>query len=111
MHLTFRIGIELHDDVIEHCKTSIAKWRTATVQDGNGGSTFRFVDGTADIHIIKGNGLNIVKSMGEGVVGFDRIYIGAAVDKEDLANIIELLGPGGILVGPGEYSECFVSIS
>jgi len=93
-------GIELHDDVIEHCKTSIAKWRPATVQDANGGSTFRFVNATTDIHIIKGNGLNIVKSMGEGVVGFDRIYIGAAVDKEDLANIIELLSPGGILVGP-----------
>ncbi len=111
LHRIFLSGIELHDDVIEHCKTSIAKWRPATVQDANGGSTFRFVNATTDIHIIKGNGLNIVKSMGEGVVGFDRIYIGAAVDKEDLANIIELLSPGGILVGPGEYSECFVSFS
>ena len=64
-------------------------------------STFHFVDATADIHIIKGNGLNILKTVGEGAVGFDRIYIGAAVDKADLANIIELLSPGGILVGPG----------
>jgi len=93
-------GVELHDDVIEHCKTSIAKWKTAAVEDRNEGPTFHFVDATADIHIIKGNGLNILTSQGEGVVGFDRIYIGAAVDKEDLANIIELLSPGGILVGP-----------
>lgn len=89
--------------MIEHCKTSIAKWKpTTTVESKHECSTFRFVDATAEIHIIKGNGLNILKSAGEGVAGFDRIYIGAAVDKEDLANIIELLSPGGILVGPGK---------
>lgn len=55
----------------------------------------------ADIQIIKGNGLNILKTKGEGIVGFDRIYIGAAVDKEDLDSITKLLSPGGILVGPG----------
>ena len=88
--------------MIDHCKTSIAKWRPATVESRNEGSTFRFVDATADIHIIKGNGLNILKTEGEGNVGFDRIYLGASVDKEELANIIELLSPGGILVGPGK---------
>ena len=36
------------------------------------------------IIVIKGNGLNITKTRGEGVVGFDRIYIGAAVDRDDL---------------------------
>lgn len=86
--------------MIDHCKTSIAKWRSATVESRNEGSTFRFVDATADIHIVKGNGLSILKTEGEGNVGFDRIYLGAAVDKEDLASIIELLSPGGILVGP-----------
>ena len=50
--------------------------------------------------VIKGNGLNIMKTRGEGVVGFDRIYIGAAVDRDDLENITKLLTPGGILVGP-----------
>jgi hypothetical protein len=92
----------LHDDVIDHCKISIAKWRPATVESRIECSTFHFEDATADIHIIKGNGLNISKTEGEGNVGFDRIYLGAAVDKEDLANIIELLSPGGILVGPGK---------
>ncbi|KAL7534664.1 hypothetical protein ACHAXR_006022 [Thalassiosira sp. AJA248-18] len=93
-------GVELHDDVIEHCKASIDKWKTNTVEERDGISTFHFMDSTADIQIIKGNGLNILKTKGESVVGFDRIYIGAAVDKEDLANITKLLSPGGILVGP-----------
>jgi len=93
-------GVELHDDVIDHCKSSIAKWKTNTVEEVNGISVFRFKDSTADIQIIKGNGLNILKNKGESAVGYDRIYIGAAVDKEELANITKLLSPGGILVGP-----------
>jgi len=44
--------------------------------------------------------LNIMKTRGEGVVGFDRIYIGAAVDRDDLESITKLLTPGGVLVGP-----------
>lgn len=52
------------------------------------------------IIVIKGNGLNIMKTKGEGVVGFDRIYIGAAVDRDDLESITKLLTPGGVLVGP-----------
>ena len=52
------------------------------------------------IIVVKGNGLNITKTRGEGVVGFDRIYIGAAVDRDDLESITKLLTPGGILVGP-----------
>ena len=94
-------GVELNSDVIEHCKTSIAKWKTNTVEEKGEISIFHFTDGTADIQIIKGNGLNISTTKGESVVGFDRIYIGAAVDKEDLATISKLLSPGGILVGPG----------
>jgi hypothetical protein len=35
-------------------------------------------------------------------VGFDRIYIGAAVDRDEFGKIVKLLSPGGILVGPGE---------
>lgn len=107
----YQIGVELHDDVIEHCKSSISKWKANTVEVRNEISVFHFSDNTADIQIIKGNGLNILKTKGESVVGFDRIYIGAAVDKEDLANITKLLSPGGILVGPGMflyYENCFI---
>jgi protein-L-isoaspartate O-methyltransferase len=95
-------GVELHDDVIEHCKASITKWKPSTTEESNGISTICFADGTPDIKIIKGNGLNISNTKGESVVGFDRIYIGAAVDKEDLSNITKLLSPGGILVGPAD---------
>jgi len=93
-------GVELHDDVIHHCKASIAKWKSNVVDDDGSISTIRFMDNTADIKLIKGNGLNIIESKGESVAGFDRIYIGAAVDKQALANITKLLSPGGILVGP-----------
>ena len=98
-----KTGVELHDDVIEHCKTSIAKWKNITIESrADEVSIVHFIDSAiADIQIIKGNGLNILKTKGEGIVGFDRIYIGAAVDKEDLESITKLLSPGGILVGPG----------
>jgi len=99
---SLNFGVELHDDVIQHCKASIAKWKTSAIEERNGTTTFHFMDHSADIQIIKGNGLKILKNQGESVVGFDRIYIGAAVDKEDLANITKLLSPGGILVGPAE---------
>lgn len=95
-------GVELHDDVIQHSKASIAKWRTNMIEEKDGVSTIHFLDDTADMQIVKGNGLSILKTRGESVVGFDRIYIGAAVDKEDLDVIIKLLSPGGVLVGPVE---------
>ena len=87
---------------------SIAKWKTNSVEEREHASTFHFMDTTPNIQVVKGNGLNIVNDKGESVVGFDRIYIGAAVDKEDFKRIVKLLSPGGILVGPGELSgaEC-----
>ena len=103
---SLHIGVELHDDVILHCKESVVRWKTNThvTSENDGRYVFHFVeeDDIADIQIIKGNGLNISTSQGEGVVGFDRIYVGAAVSRSDLANITSLLSPGGILVGPGE---------
>jgi protein-L-isoaspartate O-methyltransferase len=98
----FGTGVELHDDVIEHCKSSIAKWKTNAVEEQADVSTIHFMDITPNIQLVKGNGLNVIKDKGESVVGFDRIYIGAAVDKEDFKNIVKLLSPGGILVGPGK---------
>lgn len=100
---TYLIGVELHDDVIEHCKSSFAKWKVTSMSEGeNNVSTITFMDDTPNIHIIRGNGLNILNSEGESVVGYDRIYIGAAVDRTELTNITKLLSPGGILVGPGK---------
>lgn len=94
--------MELHEDVIEHCKSSIAKWKTNAVEEQGDVSKIHFMDTTPSIQIVKGNGLSILKDKGESVVGFDRIYIGAAVSKEDFKKIVQLLSPGGILVGPGE---------
>ena len=88
--------------MIDHCKTSIAKWKTNVVEEQGDVSTIHFMDITPNIQVVHGNGLNVEKEKGESIVGFDRIYIGAAVDKESFKNIIKLLSPGGILVGPGE---------
>ena len=100
---SYHTGVELHDDVIEHCKASIARWKPNTVEERDGMCVFHFLDDTPDIKIIKGNGLNISNTRGEGVVGFDRIYVGAAIGKADLVNVTKLLSPGGILVGPGMF--------
>jgi hypothetical protein len=100
---SYQTGVELHDDVIEHCKASIARWKPNTVEERNGMCVFHFLDDTPDIKITKGNGLNISNTRGEGAVGFDRVYVGAAIGKADLANITKLLSPGGIFVGPGKF--------
>lgn len=93
-------GVELHSDVVEHCLKCVSKWRPNTVQEKDGVSTIHFNDDTPDIQIIKGNGLNIQKDRGECIAGFDRIYIGASIDKDELTSLTEMLSPGGILVGP-----------
>ena len=54
------------------------------------------------IDVIRGNALEIDPERGEGALGFDRIYIGAAIDRESLPSFKKLLKPGGVLVGPGE---------
>jgi hypothetical protein len=56
-----------------------------------------FFDDTANMQIIKGNVVTILKTKGEGVVGFNRIYVRAAVGKASLANTTKLPSPGGIL--------------
>jgi len=81
----------------------VSKWRPNTVQEKDGVSTIHFDDDTPDVQIIKGNGLNIQKDRGECVAGFDRIYIGASIDKDELTSLTEMLSPGGILVGPGMH--------
>jgi hypothetical protein len=44
--------------------------------------------------------LEISPKEGECLTGFDRIYIGAAIESSDLPKIKNLLSPGGVLVGP-----------
>ena len=86
------VGVEIHEDVVQHCKESIARWK----QHYPPAQTIHHID------VIHGNALNIATDKGEALLGFDRIYIGAAVDSSVLPRLKKLLKPGGVLVGPGE---------
>jgi hypothetical protein len=54
------------------------------------------------VQMLQGNALQISHIKGEGAIGFDRIYVGASVDRRHLSKLTRLLRPGGILVGPVE---------
>jgi protein-L-isoaspartate(D-aspartate) O-methyltransferase len=84
--------IEIHEDVVEHSKEAIANWK----------AYHPAAKEISHIEIIRGNALQINAEKGESTLGFDRIYIGAAIGRESLANFKRLLKPGGILVGPVE---------
>ena len=86
--------VEIHEDVIRHSKEAIANWKE------NNPST----RGTPNIKIIHGNALEMNTRKGECALGFDRIYIGAAIHKFNLNVFKKMLKPGGILVGPGEFT-------
>jgi hypothetical protein len=88
------VGIEIHEDVVQHCKESIASWKEA----------YPPARSIHHIDIIRGNALEVDTEKGECALGFDRIYIGAAIEKHQLPRFKKLLKPGGILVGPGTYS-------
>jgi protein-L-isoaspartate O-methyltransferase len=84
-------GVELREDVVRHCQASIEEWTESRTSSRP----------IPQIDIIMGNGLQIDSSQGEASVGLDRIYVGAAVDRNSLQQLVSLLRPGGILVGPG----------
>ena len=73
----FRAGIEIHEDVVQHCKDSIARWKHHHPP----------AQAIHHIDIIHGNALNIAVNKGEALLGFDRIYIGAAVDGSALPRL------------------------
>ena len=85
--------MEIFQDVVEHAKKASKQWKNAMTKP------------VPDIEWIHGNALNINPEKGEALVGFDRIYIGASVDKEHLPKLTGLLRPGGILVGPGRWTR------
>ena len=87
-------GIEIYPEVVHHCNASINDWKKSERFKRNHPQHF------AHLEIVHGNALNVCTSSGESIVGFDRIYIGASVDKSNLPKITKLLSPGGILVGP-----------
>ena len=100
-------GIEIHRDVIDHCQNALKTWSTKKSRDVNStasSSSTANVSARSRPHIIHGNGLCISTNDGESLVGFDRIYIGAAIERGDLSRMSKLLSPGGILVAPGTWS-------
>jgi len=82
--------VEIHEDVIRHSKEAIATWR----------KTNPSAQVTSNIAFIHGNALELNTSKGECALGFDRIYIGAAIHKFNLHMFKKMLKPGGVLVGP-----------
>jgi protein-L-isoaspartate O-methyltransferase len=84
-------GIEINQDVIDHCLSSMERYQSA-----NSGIDL------AHMEFILGNGLQIDPNSGESNIGYDRIYIGASIEKRNLIQLASLLRPGGVLVGPGK---------
>lgn len=82
--------VEIHEDVIRHSEEAIAAWKETNPD----------IKGTPNIDIIHGNALELSTDKGECALGFDRIYIGAAIFSFNLHMFKKMLKPGGILVGP-----------
>jgi len=82
--------VEIHEDVIRHSKEAIASWEKTNPD----------TQGTSNIDFIHGNALELNTNKGECALGFDRIYIGAAIHKFNLHMFKKMLKPDGILVGP-----------
>jgi len=103
-HTCNSVAIELNEEAIQHCQDSIQRWHEHRMDTRR----------VADLQVIHGNALEIDATRGEALVGFDRIYIGASVDKRQLPSIANLLKPGGIFVGPGKLwrvESCACSLS
>lgn len=103
----YETGVEIHDEVVEHCHSSIKNWKKhkqdlASNKNKTCSSTALLSENNSipHIEIFHGNGLQMEGHSGEALVGFDRIYAGAAVESKDISKIKNLLSPGGILVAP-----------
>jgi len=101
---SLNIGVEIQKDVVQHARTCISEWRSAKKKScgkrSAGSMTAKQDRDFINPNIIHGSGLEISSKVGESVTGFDRIYIGAAIESEHLPKIKALLSQGGILVGP-----------
>lgn len=83
-------GVEINSSVLEHCHASMGRWKAD--QDVE----------LAHMEFFHGNGLHIDASIGESLIGYDRIYVGAAVESSCVKQLASLLRLGGILVAPGK---------
>lgn len=83
-------GVDIHQDAIDHCLASVARYKANNPN----------LD-LPHMQFIHGNGLHIDASSGESLLGYDRIYVGASIERSTLIQLASMLRPGGILVGPG----------
>jgi len=83
--------VEIHEDVLKHSREAIAAWKEATASSSGE---------VSNIDFIHGNALELTTNKGECALGFDRIYIGASIEKLNLYMFKKMLKPGGVLVGP-----------
>lgn len=90
-------GVEIHEDVIEHCHSAIEKWQQSDGLEGR--------NKECNIRFAHGNGLHIDHMQGEARVGFDRIYVGATLRSRDLHKLTRLLLPNGVLVSPMDSDD------
>lgn len=82
--------VEIHKDVLRYSREAIGAWKEQLSSDNK----------SSNIELIHGNALKMNTNKGECALGFDRIYIGAAIEKLNLIMFKKMLKPGGILVGP-----------
>jgi protein-L-isoaspartate O-methyltransferase len=92
-------GIELSREAYEHGIISVNRWK-----EENDSIEMPLME------FIHGNGLNIDAKTGEAAFGFDRIYVGAAIERSKLMELASMLRFGGILVGPGKYLWLIVQL-
>lgn len=86
-------GVEIQQEALRHCTESVGRWKEV------------FEGELPRMEFIQGNGLNIDATTGESRMGFDRIYVGAAICKKKLVQLAALLKTGGILVAPGTFKR------
>jgi protein-L-isoaspartate O-methyltransferase len=84
------INIECLSEALEHSQAAVQAWKADRTLP------------VPEMQFYLGNVLQLDTTTGECLQGFDRIYVGAALEKSNLEPLANLLKVGGILVGPGE---------
>ena len=87
-------GVDISGDAIEHCLASVKRYKAE-----NPDRELPYMD------FVHGNGMNIDRSYGESLLGYDRIYVGSSMERSTMIQLACLLRPGGILVGPRKCTQ------
>jgi len=88
-------GVEISKEAVEHCLASVQRYKAANPDT---------TDMYPHMEFVHGNGMHIDASVGESLVGYDRIYVGSSIERSTLIQLASLLRPGGVLVGPRKSS-------